>query len=106
MKVVVSFKLKNIYQCLHKLYLEYISIGVHKKKNDDREPPAKISRHPLNTYIIGPPRTGETSTTEQLSVLNADKTKMFNEKAITKYEKFVNITLPIIPVYKDLIGSH
>ena len=46
------------------MYLEYISVGVNKKMNDDGEPHAKISRHPLNTYDIGPQRPRETATTE------------------------------------------
>ena len=75
MKLVICLKLKNIYQCLHKLYLEYISIGVQNNMNDDGEPPAKISRHPLNTYNIVPQRSGEIATEEHMSMLNEYKTK-------------------------------
>ena len=57
MKVVVSLKLKNINQCLHKLYLEYISIGVHNSMNDYVDPPTKRPRHPLNKYSIGHQRS-------------------------------------------------
>ena len=46
MKLVVCLTLKNINKCLHKFYLEYISVGEHNNMNDDEDTPAKISRHP------------------------------------------------------------
>ena len=56
--------------------------------NDDGYPLAKIPRHPLNTYNIGTQRPKEKATTEQLSMLNAEKYQMFfYYKAFTKYEK-------------------
>ena len=55
-KVVFCLTLKNINQCLQKLYLEYLSVGVHNNTNDDEEPPKKRSRNPLNTYNSSPQR--------------------------------------------------
>ena len=54
----VLFDIKNLNQCLHKFYLEYISVGVHNNMDDDGEPPAKRSRYPMNTYNIGIKRPG------------------------------------------------
>ena len=67
--------------------------------NDDGDTTAKISRHTLNTYNIGPQRSREKATTEQLSMLNSDKTKTNYYKAITKYDKFVKSDLPRLPIY-------
>ena len=69
-------------------------------------PPEKRLRHPLKKYKNGPQRTRGVETTEQLSMLNADKTKTNFDRAIIKYYKFVKSHLPRIPVYKNLTGSH
>ena len=55
--------------------------------NDDGDPPAKIPRHPLNKYNIGPKRPRETASIEQLSMLNAEK-----------------ITLIMTEIFKNMIG--
>ena len=90
----------------NKLYLEYIIVGMYNNMNEYGKPPAKISRHPLKKYNIGPQRPRKTETTEQMSMLNVDKTKTYYDKAITKYYKSVNINLPRLPVYKYLTGIH
>ena len=59
----------------NKLYLEYIIVGMYNNMNEYGKPPAKISRHPLNTYNIVPQRSGEIATEEHMSMLNEYKTK-------------------------------
>ena len=52
-------------------------------------------------YDIWNQRPRETATIEQLSMLNELKTKTNDEKAITKYDKFVRSSLQILTTYKD-----
>ena len=63
------FDIKNINQCLHKLYLECIYVGIYNNINDDGDPSAKRSKHQLNKYNIGPQRRRETETTQRMSML-------------------------------------
>ena len=74
--------------------------------NDDGYPHAKIPRHQFYTYNIGTQITREKETTEQMSMLNADKMKTHYYKAITKYDKFLKSTIPRLHVYKYSTGSH
>ena len=50
----------------------------------DEQPSAKKPRHHLNKYNMGSTTQGETQATEDLIVLNADKTKTNYNKAIKK----------------------
>eukprot|EP00957_Ditylum_brightwellii_P163644 12459354-Ditylum_brightwellii.AAC.1 len=63
----------------------------------DEHPPAKKPRHHLNKFNIGSTTEGETQATEDLIVLNADKTKINYNKAIKKYNKFASQSLPCLP---------
>ena len=74
--------------------------------NNGGDPPAKISRHTLNTYSIRPRIPRDTATTKQLSMLNADKSKTNYDKAIKKYNKFVKSNIPRLLIYKYFTGSH
>ena len=47
-KQVVCLTVKNINQCFHQFYLEYISVRIYNSMNDDRDPPSKIS---INTTL-------------------------------------------------------
>ena len=88
MKVVSFLEIKNINHCLNKFYLEYISIGIHNNMNDDGYPPAKIPIHQLNTYNIGTQIPREKATTEQLSMLHAEKSKHIITKLLQNMTSF------------------
>eukprot|EP00957_Ditylum_brightwellii_P157592 11995066-Ditylum_brightwellii.AAC.1 len=60
----------------------------------DEQPPAKKPRHHLNKYNMGSTTQGETQATEDLTILNADKTKSNHDKAIKKHKKFASHSLP------------
>ena len=70
--------------------------------NDDGYPPVKIPIHQLNTYNIETKRPSEIPATEKLSMLNSEKTKTYYNRAIKKYDKFFNSTIPSFHVYKYL----
>ena len=84
-----------------KLYLEYIRVGIYNSMDDYGYPPSKILRHPLNKCTIGTHRSRETATAEYMVMLNSEKTKTNDYKAITEYEKLVKCSLPTLSVYKD-----
>eukprot|EP00957_Ditylum_brightwellii_P065259 4949578-Ditylum_brightwellii.AAC.1 len=60
----------------------------------DEKPPAKMPKHHLNKYNMGPTTQGEIQATEDLTVLNAERTKSNYNKAIKKYNKFASQSLP------------
>ena len=82
------FDVKNINHYLYFVNLEYISIGVHKKICDYGYPPSKIPIHQLNTYNIGTQRPREKATTEQLSMLHAEKSKHIITKLLQNMTSF------------------
>eukprot|EP00957_Ditylum_brightwellii_P124353 9478401-Ditylum_brightwellii.AAC.1 len=60
----------------------------------DEQPTAKKPRHHLNKYNRGSTTQREPQGTEDLAVLNADKTMKNYNKAIKKYNKFASQSLP------------
>ena len=74
--------------------------------DDDGAPPTKRSRHPLKKRNIGTQRPSEAGTKEHLSMLNAEKPKQIMTNILQNMIFFGNSTLPRIPLYKELIGSH
>eukprot|EP00957_Ditylum_brightwellii_P186195 14174240-Ditylum_brightwellii.AAC.1 len=67
-----------------------------------KQPPAKKSRHHPIKYNMGSMTREETQATEDLTVLNADKTKSNYDKAIKKYNKFAPQSLPCLSQYSEL----
>jgi len=66
----------------------------------------RVRTQVINPYNRSPQRIQETSSTSELSKLNASKTKNSYDNAIYKYNKFAKLQFPPVPEYKDLTKKH